>query len=1043
MAMTVMHNNGAMLALGTLNRNVSSLGKELKKISSGERITGASDDASGYSISEKMRIRIRALSQADQNTQTGTSMVRTAERAIQNQIDILRTIKAKVLDAANDSNTDIDREIIQKEIDQGYMQMEEIAYTTNFNGKLLLCGGDVKERTHTNWSEEPLPEFGIQDHNTRDIGLITKAVSEDKSSNATAQARVLTDMNEQPGPSSDAPASTTSIYDVADVYSYASATSGIGNVSTSVQMSNGVSWQAATNTVTLNLSGLSTATDVLNSLKNRSFTVSLANANGTTTTKQFTFADDLRNTGTFGYSFTYDYTDTNLGTQTRTVNSTVSVELFPTVTYSSGATTISLQAVKNAAGNSATEAANRALGALANAIASSFGTYDVDGTSGSASQARIYGDSLVTTTASSVLTLAAGENDFTITDGTDTPASYGDVALAIRVQALANAARSAAIASDLSSIGQQGQPTSNISSASITSSTAVSSTSGSNGTSAQLQNHVQEEYAYCDISLDDLVAGTTDIESMIEKFLYKERDDELDATDADTSDRDIFDTGNNHVIDRALSFIGYNSQITYEFIDTNRPNSASTTAGTQYIYDEQKIPGSNTVDLNRLRTIYNGNGGNVKKAVAQFLYETINYTTYGRNASYTREALDASGNVINSAADAESLRFYAYRPYSGSDSSSAARTKGSSYFDSNSYRYATGRYSGDSDLGNIRSMDTNEAYLCSYDLDFKEWWARNIGDPTAVGNEDTAVALGNRLNQRGFRFYCGAESGLKEWVNIYFTDHSIEEDLEMERPQAGNEPLSTGDKIDTIMVDIRNIKNYKELVNAVYKQANLRANGGQASNASQVGFSGNPLTTSAAHTDYFSHLQFAMDEETGILTIFDTDRSAHGREMYVSDGVYDNVRLEYREIYEKRLVIHDTDKASQAVVVCIPRTTMDHVFGFNAAKKSLSSYSVLKKSMRDQLLGADKNTTGILDRGLKYLLDANTLLGAQMNRLEYSHSNLVTSVENTQSSESTLRDADMAKEMTSYTRSNVLLQASQSMLAQANQNSSSVLSLLQ
>ena len=62
---------------------------------------------------------------------------------------------------------------------------------------------------------------------------------------------------------------------------------------------------------------------------------------------------------------------------------------------------------------------------------------------------------------------------------------------------------------------------------------------------------------------------------------------------------------------------------------------------------------------------------------------------------------------------------------------------------------------------------------------------------------------------------------------------------------------------------------------------------------------------------------------------------------------------------------------------------------------------------------------------------------------EYTSSNLTTASENVQASESTIRDADMAKEMTNYTKNNVLLQAAQSMLAQANQSSSNVLSLLQ
>ena len=80
---------------------------------------------------------------------------------------------------------------------------------------------------------------------------------------------------------------------------------------------------------------------------------------------------------------------------------------------------------------------------------------------------------------------------------------------------------------------------------------------------------------------------------------------------------------------------------------------------------------------------------------------------------------------------------------------------------------------------------------------------------------------------------------------------------------------------------------------------------------------------------------------------------------------------------------------------------------------------------------------------LDYLTGANTLIGAQIMRLEMTEANIVTSRENTTASESTLRDADMAQEMVGYTKANVLAQAAQSMLAQANQNSSAVLSLLQ
>ncbi|WP_405760723.1 flagellin, partial [Anaerovibrio slackiae] len=85
----------------------------------------------------------------------------------------------------------------------------------------------------------------------------------------------------------------------------------------------------------------------------------------------------------------------------------------------------------------------------------------------------------------------------------------------------------------------------------------------------------------------------------------------------------------------------------------------------------------------------------------------------------------------------------------------------------------------------------------------------------------------------------------------------------------------------------------------------------------------------------------------------------------------------------------------------------------------------------------------VLDSAIQKALDQQTTIGAIESRLEYTQSNLTTASENVTAAESTIRDADMAKEMTEYTKNNVLMQAAQSMLAQANQSSSNALSLLQ
>lgn len=83
-----------------------------------------------------------------------------------------------------------------------------------------------------------------------------------------------------------------------------------------------------------------------------------------------------------------------------------------------------------------------------------------------------------------------------------------------------------------------------------------------------------------------------------------------------------------------------------------------------------------------------------------------------------------------------------------------------------------------------------------------------------------------------------------------------------------------------------------------------------------------------------------------------------------------------------------------------------------------------------------------IDRAIKRVLDEQTNIGAFISRLDSNTATLNTYGENIQAAESTIRDTDMAKEVTTYTKYNILLYSSQAMLAQANQNSSDVLFLL-
>ena len=139
MAMVVKNNLSAKNTLNQLDKNNKAAAKDLKKVASGLRINSAADDASGYAIGERMAVQIRGLDQDNANTQNGTSLLKTAEGAVSATVDILKTLKEKAINAANDTNTDEDRAIIQKEVDQALDQIDENAAVT-FNGQTLIDG---------------------------------------------------------------------------------------------------------------------------------------------------------------------------------------------------------------------------------------------------------------------------------------------------------------------------------------------------------------------------------------------------------------------------------------------------------------------------------------------------------------------------------------------------------------------------------------------------------------------------------------------------------------------------------------------------------------------------------------------------------------------------------------------------------------------------------------------------------------------------------------------------------------------------------------
>jgi flagellin len=127
----------AQRSLGTNNRNSEST---LSKLSSGSRITKASDDAAGLAISEKLKARITSTDQANRNANDGISMVQTAEGGLDEISSMLTRLRELSVQSASDTVGDTERGFTDMEYQNLKQEIERISQVTEFNGTKLLSG---------------------------------------------------------------------------------------------------------------------------------------------------------------------------------------------------------------------------------------------------------------------------------------------------------------------------------------------------------------------------------------------------------------------------------------------------------------------------------------------------------------------------------------------------------------------------------------------------------------------------------------------------------------------------------------------------------------------------------------------------------------------------------------------------------------------------------------------------------------------------------------------------------------------------------------
>jgi len=151
------------------NRNVDS---SLSKLSSGLRINSAADDASGMAIADSLRSQANSLGQAIANANDGISMIQTADKAMDEQLKILDTIKTKATQAAQDGQTAESRGALQKDIARLMENLNNIATQTSFNGQNLLAGGFVGKEFQVGAFSNETVKVNIGNTTSKQIGQI-------------------------------------------------------------------------------------------------------------------------------------------------------------------------------------------------------------------------------------------------------------------------------------------------------------------------------------------------------------------------------------------------------------------------------------------------------------------------------------------------------------------------------------------------------------------------------------------------------------------------------------------------------------------------------------------------------------------------------------------------------------------------------------------------------------------------------------------------------------------------------------------------------
>ena len=1030
MAMTVLNNTASMMTLGELNKKISKVGKDLKKLSTGQRLAQFADSPSDVSISEKMRELIRSLGQNERNVQTGANLLKVAEGGVQEQLELLKTVKEKVINAANDSNTDEDRAIIQKEIDQCLKEIDDIAQTTNYNGKRLLTG----DPTDYHWVAVPtivyhpvlfhdqpiwqhLGEAQFIDGSEMGSNLIKAnshplyntldgmdgpfAVFEQDTPPTTPFAvnsmglkASYTENAFTGGVDGDPKKITLDLY---KVYQNVSDFDGKGfslggtNYVFSYDTSK---YYDPTKYKTIDISGCANVSDVAARLastiagNNIQYGATRAGSSVTFyTLDNARLAKDINATrGIEKSSATGGYTGQVVDVPGIPLSYTDKTE---TKTYTNAGIGGLPAYLKGGTSGTPTVYGTKTEKRDADAREHTVIDYNNIISKGVEGKKATVTKDLSAATAGSGIKLHGSSDAYVIfTDGNAGPSFVKGEDGKYAVPAICTVGKN--YRGNITTLGSICGIEMNMSKG-LSSVVFTAAKDGIAPNDNYYVDNLSNSSASSPISISYTIkqkqpgTGTsptfkTVTYSPVKPLEFSPADLETEESQKDATYA-IYNMnlkGMNDVEDIIKELNG-----AWVGMDYDGTHSSATALG--YFFQDHAVlsqgAGSTKhltgldIDLNYLRTLYK-ESHNLFGSLQKFLKEKMPYN----------HIITPNANGIEIKASVMGVR--------GNNERIFAEKAGS---------------------------------LRHYDIDFNQ-----IG------------GLPNSLIGKGFRVYCATDES--EWWNFEFTGEKDPE-FEKERGESG----TATERIKTIRIDISGLKSAGEVAKAFQKQTSdvlnnkfdhfLRAEG-------------NPNTGIVRLYDYRTNE--LTDAEYATLMGKGGPDDTYGW-WKVADGVYDNIYEDRGDKWidmpfweevpmklpVKEFAIQDNPRANRTLWLKLPETTLDKVL-------ETDEVSVMTKEMRDKLLGErlneqgeDGEVTGILDKGIVYLTDANVLIGSQIKRLNLSEANIVNKKETATAAESTIRDADMAKEMVSFTKNNILMQASQAMMSQANQNVSGVLGLLQ